>query len=367
MGPQHGVKKLRQERLEELERLRAAPQTKPPPPRKTGNFSASVHTQILPDAKNPANTNPRQNTVAKSRAHPSAISPHHSSDARRPKDGRLREASPDYELLVRDTDTTGFPCFHREADWSDASDEDEFDPDAGLPYCPRWNISSRRANAMVILASRLTKDEWLECEQADLALRQQEQYRKQAENAMVPVAAELILVGALRKSLEREEIGPAPHGFQYIQLEEAVYLTRGGGDGSLVYIASADSVSERLFLNSFLQTTTIMGATGSYKYSPRHHNSHLTKLAPGLGPSSCPICINAVRLPDRSPHHWIGIGHMDGESVERGWALLNQLSSETKEMGAGERRDTLDGMSSSWMWRAEKASKRSKRAKKAAK
>ncbi|KAJ7637791.1 hypothetical protein B0H17DRAFT_1149394 [Mycena rosella] len=110
-----------------------------------------------------------------------------------------------------------------------------------------------------------------------------------------------------------------------------------------------------------------MGATGSYKYSPRHHNSHLTELAPGLGPSSCPICINAVCLPDRSPHHWIGIGHMDGESVERGWALLNQLSSETKEMGAGERRDTLDGMSSSWMWRAEKASKRSKRAKKAAK
>ncbi|KAJ7605718.1 hypothetical protein B0H17DRAFT_1154206, partial [Mycena rosella] len=178
----------------------------------SSNFSASVHTQILPDAKNPANTNPRQNTVAKSRAHPSAISPHHSSDARRPKDGRLREASPDYELLVRDTDTTGFRAFTGKL-------TDEFDPDAGLPYCPRWNISSRRANAMVILASRLTEDEWLEREQADLALRQQEQYRKQAEHAMVPVAAELISVGALRKSLEREEIGPAPHGFQYIQLE----------------------------------------------------------------------------------------------------------------------------------------------------
>ncbi|KAJ7475604.1 hypothetical protein B0H11DRAFT_1917763 [Mycena galericulata] len=41
-----------------------------------------------------------------------------------------------------------YACFEREADWSDPSSEDEFDPNGILPYCPWYKISSGRAKEM---------------------------------------------------------------------------------------------------------------------------------------------------------------------------------------------------------------------------
>lgn len=37
-----------------------------------------------------------------------------------------------------------------------------------------------------------------------------------------------------------------------------------------------------------------------------------------------------------------GVGRTDGEAPERGWSISNQLASSTREMGPGNRRDTLD-------------------------
>lgn len=46
-----------------------------------------------------------------------------------------------------------------------------------------------------------------------------------------------------------------------------------------------------------------------------------------------------------------GVGRTDGEGVERGWAESNPLSSSTKEMGPGTRRDTIDCHFSDFNWR----------------
>ncbi|KAG9223433.1 hypothetical protein CCMSSC00406_0007620 [Pleurotus cornucopiae] len=46
-----------------------------------------------------------------------------------------------------------------------------------------------------------------------------------------------------------------------------------------------------------------------------------------------------------------GVGRMDGESPERGWAAMNPVASSTKEMGPGSRRDTLDDHFGDYNWR----------------
>lgn len=46
-----------------------------------------------------------------------------------------------------------------------------------------------------------------------------------------------------------------------------------------------------------------------------------------------------------------GIGRMDGEAPERGWANINPVASSTKEMGPGARRDTLDDFFGDWNWK----------------
>ncbi|KAF8140682.1 hypothetical protein K438DRAFT_1785450 [Mycena galopus ATCC 62051] len=48
----------------------------------------------------------------------------------------------------------GVRVFHREPDWSEASDDDEYDPASRLPHFPRWNISSRRIDAMFTTPTR---------------------------------------------------------------------------------------------------------------------------------------------------------------------------------------------------------------------
>ncbi|KAH7907679.1 hypothetical protein BJ138DRAFT_1116497 [Hygrophoropsis aurantiaca] len=46
-----------------------------------------------------------------------------------------------------------------------------------------------------------------------------------------------------------------------------------------------------------------------------------------------------------------GVGRTDGEAPERGWANMNPVSSSTKEMGPGNRRDTLDDHFGDWNWK----------------
>jgi hypothetical protein len=47
----------------------------------------------------------------------------------------------------------------------------------------------------------------------------------------------------------------------------------------------------------------------------------------------------------------VGMGRTDGEAPERGWANTNRISSSTKEMGPGTRRDTLDDHFGDWNWK----------------
>ncbi|KAH7918799.1 hypothetical protein BV22DRAFT_1199825 [Leucogyrophana mollusca] len=46
-----------------------------------------------------------------------------------------------------------------------------------------------------------------------------------------------------------------------------------------------------------------------------------------------------------------GVGRTDGEAPERGWSNINPVSSSTKEMGPGSRRDTLDDHFGDWNWK----------------
>lgn len=45
-----------------------------------------------------------------------------------------------------------------------------------------------------------------------------------------------------------------------------------------------------------------------------------------------------------------GSARTDGEGVERDWAHLNALASSTKEMGGGNREETLDDHLGAWNW-----------------
>ncbi|KAH7920330.1 hypothetical protein BV22DRAFT_1133151 [Leucogyrophana mollusca] len=46
-----------------------------------------------------------------------------------------------------------------------------------------------------------------------------------------------------------------------------------------------------------------------------------------------------------------GGGRTDGEAIERGWSNINPVSSSTKAMGPGSRRDTLDDHFGDWNWK----------------
>ncbi len=45
-----------------------------------------------------------------------------------------------------------------------------------------------------------------------------------------------------------------------------------------------------------------------------------------------------------------GLGRTDGEGVERDWAHMNALTASTREMGPGNRHETLDDHWASWNW-----------------
>ncbi|KAJ7032310.1 hypothetical protein C8F04DRAFT_1185157 [Mycena alexandri] len=125
---------------------------------------------------------------------------------------------------------------------SPASDSsDEWDPNSKLPYMPRLKIDKRVVNALVMVAGPLGRLE-TDLRAHDLEVAR-ERYRPwpSAREAMVRVAAEIVVVGAERKSAERQEIGPAPLGFNHVQFNDQIYLARDNGDESMIYIAEADS------------------------------------------------------------------------------------------------------------------------------
>ncbi|KAF8189206.1 hypothetical protein K438DRAFT_1971851 [Mycena galopus ATCC 62051] len=74
------------------------------------------------------------------------------------------------------------PAFYRESDWSEASDDDEYDPASRLPYCPRWNISTRRLDAIWTAATAATSE--------TLAAREKEHARLAANCAQARGAQE---------------------------------------------------------------------------------------------------------------------------------------------------------------------------------
>ncbi|KAJ6629008.1 hypothetical protein B0H10DRAFT_2208945 [Mycena sp. CBHHK59/15] len=109
------------------------------------------------------------------------------------------------------------------------ADSDEYDPyidmvnsrrrDSLLNLAMKEAFASRRQSrdAMRALAMQEAFDERqaLQEESAD-ALTKRDEHRRQA---LMPVLAQIISVGHSKQLLERSEIGPAPHGFQYIHLE----------------------------------------------------------------------------------------------------------------------------------------------------
>ncbi|KAJ7301489.1 hypothetical protein DFH08DRAFT_821190 [Mycena albidolilacea] len=57
-----------------------------------------------------------------------------------------------------------------------------------------------------------------------------------------PVAAQIVEAGAAKRSRERAEVGPAPHGFEYVQVGESVFLTAIDGNESMMYVGTSDSI-----------------------------------------------------------------------------------------------------------------------------
>jgi hypothetical protein len=140
-----------------------------------------------------------------------------------------------------------------------SSDKDEWNPNGGLPYFPRRKINRRVANGLTMIATTLGQ---LEADQYA------EERRIRAERyvpwphmriAMQAVVAQIVVVGAAKKSMERSELGPAPHRFCYVQVgcvyrashiqktnwfdhSDEIYLASEDGNGLLVYVAEADMV-----------------------------------------------------------------------------------------------------------------------------
>ncbi|KAJ7457412.1 hypothetical protein FB451DRAFT_1183319 [Mycena latifolia] len=130
--------------------------------------------------------------------------------------------------------------------FDDMSSEDEYDPNSGLPYIPRLKINRRRVDAALMISNTVA-DLAVERRAAECAARTLHYHCTRVRpwlhvRAMKQVAAEIRKVGATKRSKERSELGPAPHGFSYVQLENQVYLVADNGDGSMVYIAEASAM-----------------------------------------------------------------------------------------------------------------------------
>ncbi|KAJ7431393.1 hypothetical protein B0H11DRAFT_1941794 [Mycena galericulata] len=207
-----------------------------------------------------------------------------------------------------------YACFEREADWSDPSSEDEFDPNGILPYCPWYKISSGRAKEMYDQSMRRV----VEDAQAELAVKRAMRQRQQAKREMAAVAAQIIQVGAWKKALERAEIGPAPLGFQYVQIGEDIYLARSEWDPSMT-IKAPTELPDHLnqYLHLLLLTTTMGCFSPKQQAIPRWH---IWLISP---------------TQDEHGKRGVGLG-----IIAPGWV--------GKPMGEGSRRETLDNGSVQW-------------------
>ncbi|KAJ7491795.1 hypothetical protein B0H11DRAFT_2228598 [Mycena galericulata] len=227
LGPQATTKKRRQARVEELQRQRRAETAEETTMRQ--NRVAALDRLRQSSRKKDAKQAPtRLATALSAPPAPTRLATALSA----PPAASPPPAQKDYGCLL------DYACFEREADWSEASSEDEFDPNGILPYCPRYNISSGRAKEMYIQSMRRV----VEVAQAELAVKRAMRQREQAKRQMAAVAAQILQVGAWKKALERAEIGPAPLGFQFLQIGEDIYLARSERDPSMVYVAPALSV-----------------------------------------------------------------------------------------------------------------------------
>jgi hypothetical protein len=54
---------------------------------------------------------------------------------------------------------------------------------------------------------------------------------------------------------------------------------------------------------------------------------------------------------DYSLNNLPGVGHVDGEVIERNWATSNKAAGSTVDMGPGARKDTLNGFFGALNWR----------------
>ncbi|KAJ7259469.1 hypothetical protein C8J57DRAFT_1515537 [Mycena rebaudengoi] len=163
------------------------------------------------------------------------------SPERRPRVDLLPYPKKTSQRTVKPVDPfDGMILGSREAAWSDASttDDDEAMPDAP----PRWNVSKRRANDMVIATCESFRAEVEEEERRSATLRERHVPWASARLAMAEVATQIIIRGAEKQRAERHEIGPAQQGFEYINIGNDVYLTRTDGNGSTMFIAPADTV-----------------------------------------------------------------------------------------------------------------------------
>ena len=78
-----------------------------------------------------------------------------------------------------------------------------------------------------------------------------------------------------------------------------------------------------------------------------HINSKIQFLVPKFHlPAHRPACHSLYSF-NFMPH----VGRTDGEAPEHGWSNTNALSSSTKEMGPGSRRDTLDDHFGDMNWK----------------
>lgn len=88
-----------------------------------------------------------------------------------------------------------------------------------LALAMREAFKSRRPerDAMRVLAIQEAFEEQQALQkERDDALEKQREWQRQM---LTPVLAEIVSVGHSKKLLETSEIGPAPHGYQYVQLE----------------------------------------------------------------------------------------------------------------------------------------------------
>ncbi|KAJ7817191.1 hypothetical protein B0H14DRAFT_2602194 [Mycena olivaceomarginata] len=94
--------------------------------------------------------------------------------------------TPHAKPAIDPSSMAGIPAFYREPDWSEASDDDEYDPASPLPYCPHWNISTRRLDAIWTAATTTTPKKLAarEKEQARLAANCAQARRAQKKRAM---------------------------------------------------------------------------------------------------------------------------------------------------------------------------------------